>query len=124
MAKSQQLFRWMAKMIDRIKKLCKINNINIAKLEKETGLSNGQIGKWKERQPRADLLYNVANYFNVSMEYLLTGKKEEPEEIKLLKNYRLADERGKRRISNLAEEEAQEQTLLTSGNGETKINEA
>lgn len=112
-------------MIDRIKKLCKINNINIARLEKETGLSNGQIGKWKERQPRADLLYNVANYFNVSMEYLLTGKKEEPEEIKLLKNYRLADERGKRRISNLAEEEAQEQTLLTSGNGEkTKINEA
>lgn len=109
-------------MIDRIKNLCEKNKINIAKLEKETGLSNGQIGKWKERQPRADLLYNIANYFNVSMEYILTGKECDPEENRLLKNYRAADDRGKRRISSLAEEEAQEQTLLTSGNGEAKNN--
>ncbi len=111
MAKSQQYFRWMAKMIDRIKNLCKKNKINISTLEKETGLSNGQIGKWKERQPRADFLYNIANYFNVSMEYLLTGKEYELKETEIISFYRKADDRGKDRIYKTAKDEAEQATL-------------
>lgn len=64
-------------LLDRILELCSKNNIKIAKLEKETGLANGSVKKWKDVYPSADRLQKVANYFNVSVDYLL-GRTENP----------------------------------------------
>jgi len=60
----------------RIKELCLRNDLTIAALEKQTGLSNGTISKWKECSPRADNLKCIADYFGVTMDYLMTGREE------------------------------------------------
>jgi transcriptional regulator with XRE-family HTH domain len=58
-------------MYQKIKDLCKKNNISVYHLEKELGLSTGSVCKWKKSIPRADTLSKVANYFGVSINYFL-----------------------------------------------------
>ena len=60
---------------ERIRELCKLKGTSIPKLELELGLSSGSISKWGKSSPKADNLVKVANYFNVSVDYLL-GKDE------------------------------------------------
>jgi transcriptional regulator with XRE-family HTH domain len=55
---------------DRIVELCTKNNISLAKLEKENGLSNGIISKWKTSSPKTDATMKIARYFNVSLDYV------------------------------------------------------
>lgn len=65
-------------MYQKIKELCKKNNISVYQLEKDLDLSTGSVSKWDKSIPRADTLLKVANYLNVSMDYLLD--KEEKNE--------------------------------------------
>ena len=65
-------------MYERIQKLCEQSGITVKELENECGIKNSTICKWKESMPKADNLYKVACYFNVSMAYLLTGEEESP----------------------------------------------
>ena len=58
-------------MYNKIKALCDAKKISIASLEKEVGLSNGSISKWKEASPKVDSLKLVADYFNKSVDYFL-----------------------------------------------------
>ena len=57
--------------------------------------------------PAGDVLFKLANYFNVTMEYLLTGKKfnnEVPEEDKiLLEKYNKLSEENKKIVLSLIE---------------------
>jgi len=59
--------------IDVIKELCKKNGISISTLEKELGYGNGSLAK--ARVIPSDRVYDIAKYFNVSMEYLM-GEEE------------------------------------------------
>lgn len=59
---------------DKIKELANEKHITIAELERETGISNGQIRKWNERSPKAENLQKVADYFGVTIDYLLDRK--------------------------------------------------
>ena len=56
---------------DRIKELCAEKKVRIKDVEMVNGLSNGSISKWKVSQPRHDNLAKVAEYFDVSVEYLI-----------------------------------------------------
>lgn len=56
---------------ETIKALCKMHNISLSKLEKETGLSNGQIARWIVSSPSVKNASKVADYFNVSIDYLV-----------------------------------------------------
>lgn len=58
-------------LFDLIKNLSLEKGISIARLEKELGLANGSIKKWSKVIPSGDRLAKVANYFNVSVDYLL-----------------------------------------------------
>ena len=60
----------------KISELCKEKGMSIAKLEKETGISNGTIGKWSKSSPTAEKLERVADFFGVSVDYLL-GRSEQ-----------------------------------------------
>jgi transcriptional regulator with XRE-family HTH domain len=51
--------------------LCEKNNISIAALERECGLGNATIKKWATSTPSGDRLSKVADYFNVSVDFLL-----------------------------------------------------
>lgn len=62
-------------LLDNIKALCKEHKVSQRKLEQSLGLSNGSISKWSKSSPSIDVLQKVANYFNVSVDYL-TGKTE------------------------------------------------
>lgn len=60
-------------MFNRIKNLCQIKGISIAKLERDLNFANGSIAKSDEKIS-AYRLHAIAEYFQVSMEYLLYGK--------------------------------------------------
>lgn len=62
-------------LVERIKTLCKEKKISIAELERKTGISNGQIRKWDITTPGVDKLVAIANYFDISVDYLL-GRSE------------------------------------------------
>lgn len=59
---------------ERIESLRKAQNISQGKLEKELGFSNGSISKWKNSMPTPDRLQKIADYFNVTIDYLMNGK--------------------------------------------------
>lgn len=52
---------------------------SVRKLEEEIGLSNGLIASWSKSEPSKEKVEKVANFFNVSVDYLLNGKKDEPD---------------------------------------------
>lgn len=60
-----------------IKNLCSQKGITIAELERKLDFSNGQIRRWnKGHYPSADRLQKVADYFDVSVDYLLGREKD------------------------------------------------
>ena len=62
---------------ERIETLRKEHGISQGKLEKELGFSNGSISKWKNSMPNPERLKRLADFFNVSVEYLITGEEKE-----------------------------------------------
>lgn len=65
-------------MYERIENMRKSAGISQGKLEKELGFSNGSISKWKNSTPTPDRLQKLADFFNVSVDYLITGEKKTP----------------------------------------------
>lgn len=54
-----------------VQSLCEEKGIKISFLEKELGISNGTIGKWTTSKPSISNAKKVADYFGVSVEYIL-----------------------------------------------------
>lgn len=69
-------------MYDIFEKLCGEKGITPYRVCKETGLTTSTISNWKAGRytPKADKLQKIADFFGVSVEYLMTGeeKKEHP----------------------------------------------
>ena len=52
--------------------LCDNNNVKLTPLIKLLGISPGAIGNWKDGStPNGETLVKIADYFNVSVDYLL-----------------------------------------------------
>lgn len=62
-----------------IKNLSMQRKISIAELERTLNLSNGSISKWAKNSPNAKYLEKIADYFDVSVDYLL-GRTEKQTE--------------------------------------------
>lgn len=58
-------------LIDRIRVLCAEHGETIASLERKLDLGNGTIKRWESAQPTADRLAKAADFFGVSVDYLL-----------------------------------------------------
>ena len=71
--------------IDIIRQLCSQKGISLAQLESDLEYGNGSLAKSKNMS--ADRLYKIAQYFGVSMEYLITGKTitEADDEVSILR---------------------------------------
>ncbi|MGX2946137.1 helix-turn-helix domain-containing protein [Enterococcus alishanensis] len=65
---------------NRIKELAKEKHISIRQLEINFGYSNGYIGSWKRQTPNSTELTRLADYFNVSTDYLL-GRTDNKNEV-------------------------------------------
>lgn len=55
----------------KIRQLCSDYKTNISKVERECGLANATIRRWENSSPSVDNLAKVADYFGVSVDYLL-----------------------------------------------------
>ncbi|MCJ7839950.1 helix-turn-helix domain-containing protein [Lederbergia sp. NSJ-179] len=72
-------------LVERIKFLCDEKKVTFAEVERKTGISNGQIRRWDNSSPKIDNVRKVAEYFDVSTDYLLgrTDIKRLPDEDKI-----------------------------------------
>ena len=63
--------------------LCNQNSTKPNPVAKELGISSGSVTSWKNgKVPHHSTLLKIADYFGVSVDYLLTGEKEKaPREI-------------------------------------------
>lgn len=56
---------------DRIKELANQKKVSVAELERILGFGNGSISKWNKQSPSTEKLKQVADYFQVSLDYLV-----------------------------------------------------
>ncbi|MDT2748844.1 helix-turn-helix transcriptional regulator [Streptococcus parauberis] len=54
-----------------VKQLCKKQGISLNTLEERIGFSRNSLYSWKNSSPKPEKLNTVANYFQVSTDYLL-----------------------------------------------------
>ena len=57
--------------VEKVKELCKERKVSIFKLEKELQFGNGYIGQLKKGSFPDDRLCKIADYFGVSVDYLM-----------------------------------------------------
>ena len=57
--------------LERVEELCAEKNISKRKLEREAGLGVGSSSKWNKYTPNATTTSKIAEYFNVSLSYLM-----------------------------------------------------
>ncbi|MEC1052538.1 helix-turn-helix transcriptional regulator [Bacillus pumilus] len=69
-------------LVKRIKGLCDEKKVTFAEVERQIGISNGQIRRWDNVSPKSETLQKVADYFDVSTDYLL-GRTEVKRSIEL-----------------------------------------
>ena len=60
-------------ILENINKLCKEKGISLSKLERETGIGNGTIGRWGISSPTVENVRKVAEYFGVTVDALIHG---------------------------------------------------
>jgi transcriptional regulator with XRE-family HTH domain len=66
-------------MYSIFEKLCSERGVTAYRVCKETGITTSTLSNWKAGRytPKADKLKKIADFFGVSVEYLLTGKEEQ-----------------------------------------------
>lgn len=94
-------------IVERIKDLCSANNTSIKALERDIAISNGSIRHWNDKSPAVERVLLVADRFNVSIEWLITGNESDTlsdEEQKLIELYKGSNQTGKNMIMKHAED--------------------
>lgn len=60
-------------IVDRLQAIVKERGTTFKQLERDVGLGNGTIRRWEEQSPRLDKLTKVADYLQVSLDFLVYG---------------------------------------------------
>lgn len=68
-------------MYDIFEKLCEQNKVTPYRVCKETGITTATISNWKAGRyvPKQDKMKKIADYFGVTVDYLMTGKESSAE---------------------------------------------
>lgn len=64
-------------LLKNITQLCKEKGIAISRLERETGISNGTIGRWGTSSPTVENVRKVAEYLGTTVDALLSNTSKE-----------------------------------------------
>lgn len=98
-------------------KLLEKYGVTAYKVSKATGIAGSTFSDWKSGRstPKQDKLQKIADYFGVTVDYLMTGKEEEPKE--KAPELTARDERdiSRRLEQTLADLEAQQGALMFDG---------
>lgn len=70
----------MFNSVEFVREVCISKGIAIAKLEKDCGFSNGYLNPKKMAKISYDRAVVIAEYLGISVDSILTGKKEQPTE--------------------------------------------
>ena len=62
-------------LYENVKKAANAKGYSINRLEKELGFARSYIGKFKTITPSVDKIQKIADFLDVSTDYLMTGKK-------------------------------------------------
>lgn len=102
-------------LFERVKLLSEKRGKNVKTVALELGLSENYFYSWKTSNPKSDVLEKVADYFDVSVDYLLGREKgvtnnidEEPVSYFRIDTTNLSDDE----ISQLEEEMAEYQEFI------------
>ena len=91
-------------IFDRVRSLAKREGISLSALEQELGYSNGSLYPHSENATiRGDRVAELAKYFNVTTDWLLTGESPDRftyDEWVLLDKYRGLDDESRQNIIN------------------------
>lgn len=79
-------------VFERIESLRKERKISQGNLEKELGFSNGSISKWKSSMPKPERLQKIAEYFGVTVDYLMTGSDSKYSDTDALLDARISED--------------------------------
>ena len=60
-----------------IQEICESKGITVGKLEKDLDFSNATIRKWKNSSPSIENLKKVADYFNITVDELISNPAEQ-----------------------------------------------
>lgn len=63
--------------VEKVKAICKEKKIPISKLERDLGFGNGYVGQLKKGSFPDDRLLAIANYLNVTTDYLMGSEQKE-----------------------------------------------
>lgn len=100
----------------RIKDLASTHGISIAELERKLNFANGSITKWDKQSPSSERLQAVADYFDVSTDYLL-GRTDTPQ-------FTRRDERDVQKIlTDMTEGLSNDSSLAYMKNGGEELDE-
>ena len=71
-------------MYEIFEQLLQMYNVTPYKVSKETGVTQSTLSDWKRGRstPKSDNMKKIADYFGVTVDYLMTGEKEQPDEKK------------------------------------------
>ena len=84
-------------IVERIQDLCIKDKTTIKALERALGIANGSIRRWDTQKPSVEKVLLVSKRFNVSLDWLVTGKEEKDltqDEKKLVELYRNTNDIG------------------------------
>lgn len=56
---------------ERIKTICNERGLSMYRIEKDCGFGNGSIMKWERSSPKVENVIKLADYFGISVDYLL-----------------------------------------------------
>lgn len=95
-------------LVNKLKVLAKERNLSFSALERELGFGNGTIQKWDTSSPSCDKLLKLANFLNVSIDFLLRDDNSMSESSidlyeHLISLYKAASDEDKLRVINYLE---------------------
>ena len=101
-------------LFERIKQLAKNRGVSLKKVATDLGFGENTIYKWKTQSPKGEYLEKVADYFDVTTDYLL-GRTDTPQ-------FTRKDERDVQKILNEMIEGLSDQNALSyMKNGDEEI---
>lgn len=66
-------------ILEKIRILAAEKGVSLAQFERDCGFSKNSVVKWDKNMPSGDKLLRAAQYFGVSVDYLLGNSEEEEE---------------------------------------------
>lgn len=102
-------------MYEIFEKLLRERGVTAYKVAKDTGIGTATLSNWKNGKytPKQDKMQKLADYFGVTIDYLMTGKDSAPEETPIDLDYAKNETERKllvlcRKANDVSEEERED----------------